>query len=210
MLFELLQLGHKVSFIEKFVHACVLWSCSPERSLGPINTGCGLRAADIWRRPVVRITCFPSAESKAGARAKNEASPRSYLYPETPIVADVCRNLILAFPPGGGEAFRASSDVGGLGDALRCNQFSRSRYVALFCRANRCASESPPAKPAEYGGIGGSAAEKLPTSLLGGGGSPSSSSSTSSGPGTGEEPGGQAHLNVQRMLNDDSKPRRGK
>jgi hypothetical protein len=159
---------------------------------------------------VVRITCFPSAESKAGARAKDEASPRSYLYPETPIVADVCCNLILAFPPGGGEAFRASSDVGGLGDALRCNQFPRSRYVALFCRANRCASESPPAKPAEYGGIGGSAAEKLPTSLLGGGGSPSSSSSTSSGPGTGEEPGGQAHLNVQRMLNDDSKPRRGK
>lgn len=104
---------------------------------------------------MVRITCFPSAESKAGARAKDEASPRSYLYPETPIVADVCRNLILAFPPGGGEALRASSDV------------------ALFCRANRCASESPPVKPAEYGGIGGSAAEKLPTSLLGGGGSPS-------------------------------------
>ncbi len=41
----------------------------------------------------------------------DEASPKSF-YPETPIVADVCCNLILAFPrrlhlSGGGEAFRS-------------------------------------------------------------------------------------------------------
>ena len=66
---------------------------------------------------------------------------------------------------------------------------------------------TPPIKPAEYGGTG--TGGKLPTTLLGGGGSPASGS-TSSGSGPGKEPGGQAHLNVQRMLNEDSKPRRGK